>query len=229
MSTFKQTYLYIKQHTVTGVLYFGKTTQMGKAFGRYIGGGRYWNNHLRKHGKEHVETLWYCLFTDRDELVKFATMCSDQWDIVNAKNENGKKIWANEKPENGLDGGFTEEFRFSGPQSDKSNKKRSKTLLGVNTWTKGRTWSEEERKTHKRKGSDNGFFGKTHDEKSLSKMSDDWKITTPAGESFIVTNLEEFCRQNNLNANALRMVSRGERNHHKGHGCINLTQKRANQ
>jgi len=32
-------------------------------------------------------------------------MCSEQWNIVNAKDENGKKIWANLKPENGLDGG----------------------------------------------------------------------------------------------------------------------------
>ena len=32
-------------------------------------------------------------------------MCSKQWDIVNAKDINGKKIWANEILENGLDGG----------------------------------------------------------------------------------------------------------------------------
>lgn len=71
----------------------------------YKGSGRYWNRHLLKHGKD-VETIWYCLFTEKDELVKFALQCSEQWNIVNAKDLiTEKKIWANEKPENGLDGG----------------------------------------------------------------------------------------------------------------------------
>jgi hypothetical protein len=66
---------------------------------KYSGSGKYWKHHVKVHGKEHIETLWYCLFLERDELVKFALMCSEQWDIVNSD------IWLNLKPENGIDGG----------------------------------------------------------------------------------------------------------------------------
>lgn len=105
MEEIKQTFLYIKRHKLTGLLYFGKTSRSEKyLLESYVGSGKYWNSHLKVHGKEHVETVWYCLFTDRDELEKFALMCSDQWDIVKS-NRNGKKVWANEKPENGTTGG----------------------------------------------------------------------------------------------------------------------------
>ncbi len=106
MKEFKPTFLYIKRHKITGLLYFGKTTGTEKyLLERYNGSGTYWKDHLKIHGKEHVETPWYCLFTEKDELVKFALQCSELWNIVNAKDENGKKIWANEKPEDGLEGG----------------------------------------------------------------------------------------------------------------------------
>ena len=38
-TNFKPTFLYIKQHTVTGKLYFGKTTQNPET---YLGSGTYW-------------------------------------------------------------------------------------------------------------------------------------------------------------------------------------------
>jgi hypothetical protein len=86
-------------------LYFGKTTKSEKILlEKYNGSGIYWSRHLKMHGKDSVETIWYCLFTEEEELVKFALQCSSQWDIVNS-NVDGKKIWANEKPENGLEGG----------------------------------------------------------------------------------------------------------------------------
>jgi len=102
---FKPTYLMIKQHSITGLLYLCKTTRNHTKMLSYKGSGHYWKRHLVVHGKEHVETPWYELFTEKDELVKFALMLSEQMNIVNAKNLAGKKIWANEKHENGLDGG----------------------------------------------------------------------------------------------------------------------------
>ncbi len=50
------TYLYIKQHTITGKLYFGKTIRDPL---KYFGSGLHWSPHIRVHGKEHVMTLWY--------------------------------------------------------------------------------------------------------------------------------------------------------------------------
>lgn len=92
---FRPTYLYIKQHTITGKLYFGKTVRNPET---YIGSGVRWLNHVKKHGTKHVDTLWYCLFYDREELTKFALSCSKQWNIVESEN------WLNMKEENGLDG-----------------------------------------------------------------------------------------------------------------------------
>lgn len=99
MEEFMPTYLYIKRHTITGLCYLGKTTGTEQyLLEDYNGGGDYWGNHIKKHGKEFVETPWYCLFTEKEELVKFALMCSAQWNIVESKS------WANLMPENGLDG-----------------------------------------------------------------------------------------------------------------------------
>jgi hypothetical protein len=92
----KPTYLYIKQHSVTGKCYFGKTTRSDPE--HYLGSGVYWLRHVRKHGKEHVVTLWYKLFTDQAECTRVALLFSEQQDIVKSD------LWLNLNPENGLDG-----------------------------------------------------------------------------------------------------------------------------
>lgn len=108
-SGFKPTFLYIKQHSVTGLLYFGKTT---RDVTKYMGSGKYWQRHIKKYGKQ-IDTLWYCLYTDEAECKSFAKVFSEQNNIVNSSE------WANLIEENGLDGApsghfghtFTEEER----------------------------------------------------------------------------------------------------------------------
>lgn len=92
---FTPTYLYIKRHSVTGKLYFGKTIRDPET---YFGSGLHWKRHIEKHGKDHVETLWYCLFIDKESCPEFALNFSEQRQIVESKE------WLNVKPENGLDG-----------------------------------------------------------------------------------------------------------------------------
>jgi len=90
------TYLYIKQHSVTGLLYFGKTSRNPY---KYLGSGKHWIRHYKKHGKEHIITLWVSeVFTDKSLLTEFSLFVSEEYNIVNSKK------WANMKPENGLDG-----------------------------------------------------------------------------------------------------------------------------
>jgi hypothetical protein len=92
-----QTYLYVKKHSVTGMLYFGKTSKKDPYI--YNGSGKYWKNHLQKHGLDNVETLWVSEpFTDTERLVEFATLFSEHFDIVNSNK------WANLIVENGIDG-----------------------------------------------------------------------------------------------------------------------------
>jgi hypothetical protein len=91
------TVLYIKQHSVTGLKYFGKTTAKDPL--KYNGSGVYWTDHFKKHGKDKVITLWVSEpYIDKDTIVEVALSFSKEHNIVESKD------WANIKPENGLDG-----------------------------------------------------------------------------------------------------------------------------
>lgn len=94
---FKPTWLYLKQHNKTGLKYFGKTI---KDPDTYYGSGLYWARHLEQHGYD-ISTIWKRLFTNKDELVKFALEFSSKNNIVESLE------YANLKPEDGLMGGDT--------------------------------------------------------------------------------------------------------------------------
>lgn len=95
----KPTRLYIKRHSITGMRYLGKTTSDDVV--KYPGSGKYWTNHINRHGIDHVVTDWVSeFFVDKNLLVEFATFLSEELDIVNSNQ------WANLKEENGLDGGL---------------------------------------------------------------------------------------------------------------------------
>lgn len=121
---FPPTYLYIKQHSVTGLKYLGKTINNPY---KYNGSGKYWSKHIKKHGKEHVKTLWCKLFTDKEEISKIALALSEMYDIVDSL------YWANMKLENGLDGldsKSAKKYTKGIPKSDKHKKQLSLSLTG---------------------------------------------------------------------------------------------------
>ena len=90
------TYLYIKQHSVTKLKYFGKTCRNPY---KYNGSGQHWMPHLKIHGSKHVITNQvFGPFTDAAIISKFALAFSAEHDIVASKD------WANMEPENGLNG-----------------------------------------------------------------------------------------------------------------------------
>ena len=94
-ANFKPTRLYIKQHTVTGMLYFGKTIY--DDIESYKGSGKYWTNHIKKHGTEYVENLWVSdWFVDPHDIEEFALFFSKEHNITESSS------WANLKEENGL-------------------------------------------------------------------------------------------------------------------------------
>jgi len=80
-------------------MYFGKTVNSDPV--KYQGSGTLWKRHIKKHGAEHVITLWHCQFDDIKSIVEFALDCSTQWGIVESD------TWLNLIPENGLDGGVS--------------------------------------------------------------------------------------------------------------------------
>jgi hypothetical protein len=98
IENYKPTYLYIKEHNVTGLKYFGKTTAKDPC--KYKGSGVYWSRHLSNHGND-VTTTIVGYYTDIHKLTENATKISVDNDIV------GSKDWANIKQEDGLMGGET--------------------------------------------------------------------------------------------------------------------------
>lgn len=89
------TYLYIKQHSITKKKYFGKTTQDPY---KYLGSGKYWLSHIKKHGKEHIVTIWVSEPFYDTSITEVALHLSKENNIVNSND------WANLILENGLDG-----------------------------------------------------------------------------------------------------------------------------
>jgi hypothetical protein len=125
------TFLYIKRHKITGLKYFGKTIKNPI---KYNGSGQYWLKHLKKHGAEHIETLWTKQFTNEQQIKRF---CSLFCKLVNITHN---EQWANLVPENGTDGGcrsnsmvgksFFIEFNKK-PKSNEIKNKISSSTKGI--------------------------------------------------------------------------------------------------
>ncbi len=185
MSIYKPTWLYIKQHNQTGLKYFGKTTRANPF--TYSGSGKYWLAHLRKHGAD-VTTIWCHLYLDEATLVEEAMSFSTTHNIVNDINHNGRKIWANMIPENGLGGStkginagvkkiFTEEHKKNIGKANQLRKHSSETKQKMSFAHTGKIVSSETRdkisKNHK---------GKIVSKSTRSKMSSSLRGLTRSPE-----------------------------------------------
>lgn len=142
MREYKPTYLYIKKHNITGLLYFGKTTKKDPV--SYLGSGKRWIRHLNKHGKD-ISTVWYELFSDSKLLTEFALFFSEFNNIVKSVD------WANLRAENGLDGGSirgrknTKESKHRMSGSAKLRKPTQETKDKISKKLKGKIVSAETR------------------------------------------------------------------------------------
>jgi hypothetical protein len=180
---FQPTYLYIKQHSVTGKLYFGKTIRNPE---KYLGSGIRWQSHIKKHGKEQIDTLWYCLYYDRDECTKFALDFSEQQNIVESKE------WLNLKAENGLNAGgeCSSEVRLKMSESHKGKSQSAEHIAKRQASRKGyaasaetkakirniRTGTTRSAETKAKisfanKGRPGTFTGHTHSTESIAKRT----------------------------------------------------------
>lgn len=88
-------YLYVKQHKITGLKYFGMTATKDPYV--YLGSGKYWRRHLAAHGKD-IDTVNVWEFDTIELCEKFALEFSEKNNIVESAD------WANLRPENGRDG-----------------------------------------------------------------------------------------------------------------------------
>lgn len=124
---FRPTYLYIKTHNITGLKYFGKTIKDPL---KYKGSGKYWTNHIQKHGYN-VTTEIIGYYTIESECISAARQFSKQNNIVESAD------WANLMPENGINGGlqYNSGYNFkilnSLPKPKSQKEKISKSLKGI--------------------------------------------------------------------------------------------------
>jgi hypothetical protein len=165
-------YLCVKEHKITKLKYFCKTTKKDPV--RYLGSGKYWRDHLKIHGRL-VETLEVWQFDKQEDCTKFALDFSEKFDIVHATNENGQKIWANLRPENGIDGNLPGYEGLTGEKNGMYNKTHTEEnkeyfrLLAT-----GREHSKEskQKRSIKLSGSGNPMYGKKHSAESTKKRKE---------------------------------------------------------
>lgn len=207
---FHPTYLYIKQHSGTRHLYFGKTTKDPL---KYNGSGLYWTRHIKKH-KSEIETLWYCLFTDQAECTKFAIMFSNQEDIVNSS------IWLNLAIENGIDGSPKGRTVSMSGRANMSKAKKGKPLselhkLSISASCKGRKLSLQHIEKTK-----NAHLGSKRSPETRAKIKEKrasqiikkktWTLQDPNGNLIITQGLKTFCTENHLGLSKLLETEKTE-------------------
>lgn len=170
-------FLYIKEHSVTGLKYFGMTTRKNPF--KYKGSGIYWRNHITKHGKEYVKTIDIFGFDNAKDCEFFARNFSRVHNIVESKE------WANQIIETGSPLHVVELRSY---WKDKTGNRK-----GCIPWNKGMkkekpfkerkkpgpiSQSEETKLILSKKAKDrylngaiNAFKGKTHNKETRDKMS----------------------------------------------------------
>jgi hypothetical protein len=157
---FKPTRLYIKRHKITNKYYFGKTTAGDPV--KYKGSGKRWTSHIKKHGQEHVETVWCKLFHDRIELMEFAIVFSVSNNIVKSN------TWLNLIQENGVDGGSAKGRKFNAETRAKMSLSHTGLRRHIFTEQHKKNMSESHKGT--RTGKDNSFYGKTHSAETKERI-----------------------------------------------------------
>lgn len=148
--------LYIKQHNVTGKLYFGFTGK--EDVEKYSGSGTYWKNHLKEHGNDQT-TIWTKRWEDVDKLKRFAILFSKIANIVESDR------WANQIIEIGEENHDPEHLKNISSLGGKA-----KAKLKIEPWNKGKTgiYSEETRKAIGESGS-RSRMGKPRGKYNLTK------------------------------------------------------------
>ena len=87
----------IKTHKISGLKYLCQTKQNPFT---YQGSGKDWIPHLEQYGKDqYTEILMEC--HSKEELKKWGRYYSRLWNVVDAQDDFGNKIWANRIPETG--------------------------------------------------------------------------------------------------------------------------------
>jgi len=197
-------YLYVKQHNITKMLYFGMTEQDPI---KYQGSGKHWIKHCKKHGngKKFIDTLCVWSFNYQSKCTKFALEFSKVNSIVKSK------LWLNLTNEDGI-GGISkghihsEESKINmklGRQKLASidKEKRHQTMSNAKKlWHENMSLEEKEEYSQKLK---NGWLNMSLEEKeNFSKTQSDAQLKRAQTETIEqkenrIENYKNTCRNRN--------------------------------
>lgn len=180
---FRPTWLYIKQHNVTGLKYFGMTRSNVE---KYHGSGKYWKLHLQKYGKN-ITTTWCQLFENESDIINYAIEFSIKNNIVDSDE------WANLVPESGE---YGKSAGLKGwKHSDAAKQKISNARTGKPA-TKGMTGQSHSQ--YSKDKCSKTLIGRARPQSAIICKA--WKISyLLTNTSEIITNLKKWCELTNLN------------------------------
>jgi hypothetical protein len=145
-------YLYVKTHNITGLKYLGQT--QAKDPHKYPGSGKYWKDHLAKHGSDYTTEILHECYS-KEEITHLGIYYSNLWNIVESEE------WANLKIEQGNGGRQSEEVRRRIGEAGK----------GRIPWNKGKNvWSTEQRLEIGRKNKERGKQSQETIQKRVEKL-----------------------------------------------------------
>ena len=188
--------LYIATHNKTGLKYFGKTDRFHtekELQESYHGSGKYWKNHLNKHGDDVTMEIWY-QDDNQEAVTRLALMFSETYNIVESKE------WANLKPENGLDGGWDHVHNIE-------TYEKAKITRNKNSKIKNKTYEEiygiDKAKELKKIRSN--IFKSINRSESKNSRAGIVKIFDNNNKPVFICdgNFRKICKENNLPLNAL--------------------------
>lgn len=195
-------FLYEKTHKQTGLKYLGQTKENPYL---YTGSGIDWRKHLKEYGSD-IDT--YVLFQSEiwNEIVYWGRYYSQLYNIVNAQDDFGNKIWANRIPETGGGGGnWNEETKLKHKMSLKASHSMSSVkeidrLNGIKSAN-----LRIQNKTHNLLGSNNVNF----DHKIHEFYHNDGTVEN-------VTRKEMMIKYDYLSHSGMSLLINGLQSHHKG-------------
>lgn len=170
-------YLYIKQHTITNLKYFGMTQR--DPF-KYPGSGKYWVRHYRANGgPSYIKTIEIFGFDDTELCSEFALTFSIDNNIIESKE------WANLVLEDGRVGGHygsklgprPPETRAKISKSNTGKKHSPESIEKMRAASTGRVVSDETRKKLSiwKEGRVGGRTGKKHTDEFKKMVSETFK------------------------------------------------------
>lgn len=227
--------LYLKIHKITGLRYLGQTKH--DPF-KYSGSGVDWLLHLEQYGNE-VDTEVLFETASKDERNYWGRYYSKLWNIVNAVDDFGNKIYANRIPETG-GGGIHFKMNPEIVKKRADNQRGTKKPIEHKLKCKERMLAEhsnpnsiykssviakkksDSMKKHRGDKTSQSKFNKPEYLAKLKKSCLDGAkkiqctIISPTGEKYDVVGISTFCKLHNLNKGAMCAVIRGDTVHHKG-------------